>query len=66
MKMTDWTREVLAYRREKRRMEAAGYKYHELDWRMHRGGLMDHVIADVKIDSVGTGVWYRLAKKDQS
>jgi hypothetical protein len=64
MKVTPFTRSALAYRRDQRRMVSAGWsRSHDLDWRLHRGELMDHVISEVRIAADGKEVWYRLEKR---
>ena len=62
MEMTDLTRRVLAARREERRMKALGYRKHETDWEIHRGGRYDEVIVDAKISVCGKYVWTKLGE----
>ena len=61
-KAVDWpfVKRVLAYRREKRRMTAAGYRQHETDWEILRGGRMREVIVDAVISADGKSVWTKL------
>ena len=60
MKMTDFTSRALACRREKRDMTAAGFaETSDFDWRLTRGCLRHHKIAEVKISVDGKQVWYR-------
>jgi hypothetical protein len=62
MKLTECSKRVLAARRENRDLTAAGYRQHETDWEIHRGGKMDQVIVDVKISTCGKYVWTLLGK----
>lgn len=57
-----WQRRALASRRERRQLEAAGYRQHETDWEIHRGGRYDEVIVDAKISVCGKYVWTKLGK----
>ena len=56
MKVTDRTRDVLAFRRQRRDLEAKGYRMHETDWEIHRGGASLHgeriVDAIVSVDGM--------------
>lgn len=63
MRVTDFTRRALAFRREARRLEAAGYRRHETDWEIHRGGRHDEVILDAKISVDGKYVYTKLGKR---
>jgi hypothetical protein len=48
-------------------MTSLGYRKHETDWEIHRGGRHDEVISDVKISCDGKYVWTKLEKdKNQS
>lgn len=60
MRVTKYTRAILATRRERSRMAKAGYLYNEIDWRLHRGALTRATITDVKIAVHGKGVWYKI------
>lgn len=60
MKFNSRTRSVLAFRRQKRDLEAAGYRRHETDWEIIRGGRYDEVIVDVKISTCGKYVYTKL------
>ena len=53
---------VLRIRREDRRMKAAGYRRHETDWEINRGGRMEDVIVDAQISQCGKYVWTKLGK----
>lgn len=61
MIVTNFTRQALTLRRERRDLEAKGYRRHETDWEIDRGGLTDHVIAEAHISSCGKYVYTRLA-----
>jgi hypothetical protein len=58
----NWTfiRRVLAYRREDRKMKARGYRRHETDWEIHRGGRQEERIIDAVISQCGKYVWTKL------
>lgn len=60
MKVTEFTRRALAFRRERRDLEAQGYCMHETDWEIHRGGKEDEVIVDAKISIDGKYVYTKL------
>jgi len=61
MIVSENTRRILAVRREKRRMKAAGYRLHETDWEIDRGlGKTHWVIHDAKISVSGKGVWTKI------
>lgn len=60
MKVTDFTRHALASRRQAKRLTAAGYRRHETDWEIHRGGRYNEVIVAVEISTCGKYVWTKL------
>jgi hypothetical protein len=61
--VTDLTRELMAIRRETRRMLRAGYSIHETDWRIIRGlGHQNKVILDVKISADRKHVWVKVGE----
>lgn len=60
MKVTAHTIQALAARREERRMKAAGYRKHETDWEIHRGGRQKERIVDAQISQCGKYVWTKL------
>ena len=62
MEMTDRTRRILAIRREERRLKAEGYRKHETDWELRRGGRYRDVIVDAKISICGHYVWTKLGR----
>ena len=57
MKVTDLTREALARRREARDLLARGYRRHETDWEVVRGGRWRERIVDAKVSADGKHVW---------
>ncbi len=59
MLLTETSKAILFARRERRRMEAAGYRMVEVDWSMHRGARMDHKLVDVQIAYDGKSVWFK-------
>jgi len=63
-KKVDWgfVRRALATRREMRDLTAAGYRRHETDWEIIRGGRFDEVIVDARISHDGKSVWTKLAR----
>lgn len=60
MKLTAISRQALASRKERRDLEEQGFRRHETDWEIHRGGLIDQVIVDAKISACGKYVFTRL------
>ena len=60
MLVTDRTREILAYRREMRDLYKQGYRQHETDWEIVRGGRMKEKILDVKISRDGKSVYTKI------
>lgn len=63
MKVTEFTRSSLRVRRQKRKLEALGYRQHETDWEIHRGFRRDERIVDVQISECGMYVFTLLGKK---
>ncbi len=57
MKVTDLTREALVRRREARDLLARGYRRHETDWEVVRGGRWRERIVDAKVSADGKHVW---------
>lgn len=55
--MTDWSRRAIAVRREDRRLRALGYRRHETDWEIVRGGRYTERIVDARISADGKYVW---------
>jgi hypothetical protein len=62
VKVTEFTRNALAFRRQKRRLEAEGYRMHETDWEIHRGFRYDERIVDAKVSVCGRYVYTKLGK----
>ena len=62
MRITALTRRALAFRREERALTRDGYRRHETDWEIHRGGRYDEVIVDAKISACGKYVYTKLGK----
>lgn len=62
MKVTDFTRRVLAFRRQAKSLQDRGYHRIEADWRLQRGGLYDakYKIEDVVISEDGKYIYYKL------
>jgi hypothetical protein len=61
MKVTDQTRELLAFKRQERKLLAAGYRMHETDWEIHRGMRYNERIVDVQISTDGKFVYTKLS-----
>lgn len=60
VKMTRFSRDALAYRRERKKMESDGYFSAEVDWRLDRGlGTTHGHLLDVKIAADGKRVWVK-------
>ena len=60
MKVTDLTRRALKIRRERRDLEARGYRRHETDWEIHRGAAYRQVIIDAKVSCCGKYVYTKI------
>jgi hypothetical protein len=60
MRVTEFTRGALAVRREARQLLAAGYRRHETDREIVRGGRTREVILDAKISADRRYVWTKL------
>jgi hypothetical protein len=60
------TKRVKRWRTEAKKMKDAGFERIEADWRIHRGGLMDHVITDVAISCDGKWLYYKLGKEHKT
>lgn len=58
---TPFQKMVRAYRREKKTLEALGYRQHETDWEIHRGGRERERIVDVKIGVDGKHIYTLLS-----
>lgn len=65
MKVSDFTRRALAIRRERRRLEAEGFRRHETDWEIHRGDRRGEVIVEVRISTCGLYVYTKLGRRPQ-
>lgn len=62
MKVTEFTKRALAYRRESKRMTLLGFRRHETDWEIHRGARQNERIVEAVISGDGMYVWTRLGK----
>lgn len=62
MKVTEFTKSTLAYRRESKRMTLLGFRRHETDWEINRGGRQNERIVEAVISEDGKYVWTRLGK----
>lgn len=61
--VTTFTRRALSVRREKKRLEAAGYRRHETDWEIHRGASFGKVITDAVISADGLYVYTKIGAR---
>lgn len=59
----DWIKRCLAFRRERKCLEAQGYRMHETDWEIHRGCRYNEVILDAKVSVCGKYVYTKLGLK---
>jgi len=57
MKVNSFTKSALAFRREERRLTKLGYRRHETDWELHRGGREKEIIIDARISCNGKYVY---------
>lgn len=64
MIVTGWTRRALAVRREERRLIPLGYRRHETDWEIIRGGRYRERIVDAKISADGRHVWTLIGSEE--
>ena len=63
MKVTDFTRQAVAVRRQKRDMEKAGYRFlPEIEWRINRGGEWGCTITEVVLGVNGNSLFYKVEK----
>lgn len=60
MLVTERTREALKFRREERELMKAGFRRHETDWEIHRGGRYRERILESRISCDGRYVYTRL------
>jgi hypothetical protein len=51
--------------RERKRMIAGGYRFHETDWEIVRGDAQGKVIIDAVVAQDGLGVWTKLGLPEQ-
>ena len=58
-----FTKSCLAFRRQRKKLESQGYRMHETDWEILRGGRWNEVIVDVQISSCGRYVYTKLGPK---
>jgi len=63
MIVNKWVSYHLKMRRERKKMEAAGYRMTEVDSRLHRSGLEHHRLEDVRISHDGKHVWYKISNQ---
>lgn len=65
MIVTAWVLRALAIRREERKLTALGYRRHETDWEIHRGGRTRERIIDAKVSCDGLYVWTLLGPSSE-
>lgn len=63
MKVTEFTRQALAARREARTLTRLGFRQHETDWEIIRGSRTKEVIVEARISFDGKSIWTKLGKK---
>lgn len=44
-------------------LQSQGFRRHQPDWEIDRGGLQDHIIVDAKISCCGKYIYTKLGKK---
>lgn len=49
---------------EERKLTAEGYRKHETDWEIHRGGRLRERIVDARVSVDGRYVWTKLGPSD--
>lgn len=59
MIVTEATKQILAGRREIRRMKGEGYQLCEPDWKLIRGGERDKIIVDIAISRDRQHIWFK-------
>lgn len=60
MKVTDFTKSCLAFRREAQRLSKAGYSRIEADWRLHHGAYYrsEYKITDAIVSQDGKYIYF--------
>ena len=56
-------RNALAFRREEKRLLAQGYRRHETDWEIHRGGRQGERIVDAVVSTCGMYVYTKVGPR---
>lgn len=64
MKVTQLTSDAHALRRQAKALAALGYRRHETDWEIHRGGRYRERIVDAVISIDGKHVWTKLSGEE--
>ena len=64
MKVTNFTRSALEFRRQERHLTSLGYKRYETDWKILRGGRQNDIIQDVIISTDGKYVYAMIGPPD--
>lgn len=59
MRITEFTKSALAYRRQRRDMKAAGWDHVAGPWEIERGGRYDHIIVAVEIATNGKSLYVK-------
>ena len=62
MLVTDFTRDCLAARRQEKSLKDQGYKRHETDWEILRGGKQGGIIVDAVISTCGRYVYTKVGQ----
>lgn len=66
MIVTPWVKRALAFRREERALTKAGFRRHETDWELHRGGMQHCVILEARISVCRKYVYTKIGKPGDS
>lgn len=66
MLVSERYKRVRAFRKQEIELLAKGYRRHETDWEIHRGGRYDEVIIDAVISSDGKYVYTKLGKPTEA
>ena len=59
---TKFQKDLRRFRKQQRKLLSNGYRMHETDWEILRGGRRDDIIVDVQISTCGKYVYTKLGK----
>jgi len=60
MKVTNFTQSALRFRKQEKRLINEGYRRHETDWEIIRGGKQDYIISDAVVSVCGKYVYTKI------